>query len=437
MGLTVTSYAEIILTSVFSSHPMPAVTFTTSIALGKSTLRHANERLVLSVIRKNPGVSRVDVSRLTTLSPSSVTYVVGRLLKNNLLIEKKETGYLQVGRKPTGLYLRRDARIVVGVEVAVAESRVAAADLDGNILRRESVEWNSNPQLLLGRIRHAIRSVLRDQTLENVLGVGIAFPGSVDSPSGIVQFAENLGWVNVRAGDLLSKGLNVPLYCENNAKLSALGERWFSGPDHNVSDHFVFVTFHSGLGTGVIIHGHLLHAGSPAAAEFGHVTLYSDNGRPCKCGNVGCWEQYAADFALLRLYRQHAGAPDNAQDVTSAEHVVRLARKKDPAAIRAIRETSVQLGLGLVNLIWALNPDTIVLGDYVAEGWDMIREPMMSVVQNRVAPYTLARLRIQPSTHGADAALLGGVALVLDRFFHRFDHEDTSRVKAFAARAQA
>ena len=412
---------------------MPAVTFTTSIALRKSMLRQANERLVLNVIRRNPGVSRLDVSRLTALSPSSVTYVVNRLMKSNLLSEKKEAGYLQVGRKPTGLYLRRDARIVVGAEIAVAESRVAVADLEGHILRRESVEWHPNPKLLLSRVHHAIRSVIRGQPQENILGVGIAFPGSVDSPSGIVRFAENLGWVNVHAGELLSRGLNLPLYCENNAKLSAFGERWFSGPNHNISDHFVFVTFHSGLGTGVIIRGHLLHAGSAAAPEFGHVTLHSENGRPCKCGNVGCWEQYAADFALLRLYRQHSGSDASDQEVASAEHVVRLARKGDLAASRAVRETAVQLGLGLVNLIWALNPDTIVLGDYVAEGWDMIRQPMMSLVQSRVAPYVLARLRIQPSAHGADAALLGGVALVLDRFFHRFDHEDTSRMKTLAA----
>lgn len=416
---------------------MPGVTFTTSIALRKSTLRQANERLVLSVIRKNPGVSRLEVSRLTGLSPSSVTYVVGRLLENNLLLEKKAANHLQVGRKPTGLYLRRDARMVVGVEISVAETVVAAADLDGIILRRESVQWHPNPQLFLSRVQRAIQSVIKDQRPENVLGVGIAIPGSVDSPSGIVQIAENLGWVNVRAGELLGKGLKVPLFCENNAKLSALGERWFSGQDHQVSDHFVFVAFHSGLGTGIIIRGQLLHAGSAAAAEFGHVILHAENGRRCPCGNTGCWEQYASDFALLRLFRQCAGSHANLHEVTTAEDVVRLARKGDPAALGAVRETAAELGLGLVNVIWALNPDTIVLGDYVAEGWDIIREPMMSVVQSRVAPYALARVRIYPSSHGADAALFGAVALVLDRFFHRFEHEDASPGQKAVTRASA
>lgn len=416
---------------------MPAVTFTTSSALRKSMLRQANQRLVLSVIRKNPGVSRIDVSRLTGLSPSSITYVVGRLVKDNLLVEKKAASHLQVGRKPTGLYVRGDARLVVGVEIAVAETVVAVADLDGTILRRETVAWHPNPRLFLGRVHRTVRSIAGGYPQGTVLGIGVAIPGSVDSASGVVQAAENLGWINVRASELLANGLTIPLYCENNAKLSALAERWFSEPDNNVSDHFVFITLHSGLGTGIIIHGHLLHAESAAAAEFGHVTLHLENGRPCPCGNVGCWEQYAADFALVRTFHRHTGAGANDHDPISAGQVIRLAREGNPAAIQAVREIAAELGSGLVNLIWALNPDTIVLGDYAAEGWDLIREPMMNVVQSRVAPYALARLRIYPSTHGADAALLGAVALVLDRFFHRFDHADGFSGQRSITRASA
>ncbi|MCW5981796.1 MAG: ROK family transcriptional regulator [Bryobacteraceae bacterium] len=414
---------------------MPAVTLTTSSALRKSMLRQANERLVLSVIRKNPGVSRIDVSRLTGLSPSSVTYVVGRLLKANLLVEKRTDGYLQVGRKPTGLSVRGDARLVIAVEIAATESVVAVADLDGTILRRHSVAWRPNPRLLLGRIHRVIRSLVADYREGAVLGIGVAIPGSVDSATGIVQAAENVGWVDIHAGELLAGDLKTPIYCENNAKLSALAERWFTGSGQSVGDHFVFITLHGGLGAGVVIHGHLLHAGSPAAAEFGHVTLHLDGGRPCPCGNVGCWEQYAADFALVRSYHEHARSAGQTQEAVSAAHVVCLARQGNTAALRAVHDIAKELGSGLVNLIWALNPDTIVLGDYAAEGWDLIREPMMNVVQSRVAPYALAHLRIYPSTHGGDAALLGAVALVLDRFFHRYDH--TEGLRRSVSRASA
>lgn len=410
---------------------MSAVTFTTSSALRKSTLRQANERLVLNLIRSNPGVSRLDIARTTRLSPSSVTYVVGRLKKKALLIEKKSPNHSQVGRKPTGLYLRSEARTVVGVEIALAETRIATADLNGEILSCESIPWHANPRLFLSRIHHAIRSVIRARGQENILGVGVAVPGSVDSTTGIVQAAENLGWSNVPAGEILSNGLDLRFFCENNAKLSALAERWFY-PDRNVGNHFAFVCLHTGLGTGVIINGHLLHAGSAAAAEFGHVSLHLDGGRSCPCGNVGCWEQYAADFALIRLYHEYAGSQAS-PEIASAEQVVRLAREGNPAAARAVRETAAELGAGLVNLIWALNPDTIVLGDYAAEGWDLVQEPLMQAVQSRVAPYLLGRLKIYPSANGANAALMGSIAVVLDRFFHRFDHEESPLGWAAAA----
>jgi predicted NBD/HSP70 family sugar kinase len=291
--------------------------------------------------------------------------------------------------------------------------------------------------LFLSRLHQLIRTAIGQQPPGSVLGVGVAIPGSVDSRTGVVQAAENLGWINVHAGELLSDRLNVPFYCENNAKLSALAERWFSAPGDGAGDPFVFITLHSGVGTGIIIRSHLLHAGSPAAAEFGHVSLHLDNGTPCSCGNVGCWEQYASDFALVRLFHRYAGPLPKAEEVTSAEQVVGLARRANPAAVRAVRETAVELGLGLVSVVWALNPETIVLGDYAAEGWDLIREPMMSVLQSRVAPYALARLRIYPSSHGADATLLGAVALVLDRFFHRFDYGDTRAGQTLLTRASA
>ncbi len=404
---------------------MSAVTFTTSSALRKSTLRQANERLVLNLIRSNPGVSRLDIARTTRLSPSSVTYVVGRLKKRALLVEKKSSSHSQVGRKPTGLYLRSEARTVIGVEIALTETRIATANLNGEILSCESIPWHANPRVFLGRIHHAIQSVIRARGKANILGVGVAVPGSVDSTTGIVQAAENLGWSNVPAGELLAGGIGLRFYCENNAKLSALAERWFY-PERNVGNHFAFVCLHTGLGTGVIINGHLLHSGSAAAAEFGHVSLHLDGGRPCPCGNVGCWEQYAADFALIRLYHEYAGSQASGPENISAEQVVRLAREGDPAATRALRETAAELGSGLVNLIWALNPDTIVLGDYAAEGWDLLQEPLMSAVQSRVAPYLLARLKIYPSANGANAALMGSIAVVLDRFFHRFDHEESA-----------
>ena len=101
---------------------MSAVTFTTRGPLNKSALRHANERLVLNVLRRSPAVSRADIVRITGLSPTSVTFIVSRLGRQKLIIEEKTNGHAQVGRQPTALRLCPGSKVAVGAEITLRGS---------------------------------------------------------------------------------------------------------------------------------------------------------------------------------------------------------------------------------------------------------------------------------------------------------------------------
>ena len=105
--------------------------------------------------------------------------------------------------------------------------------------------------------------------------------------------------------------------------------------------------------------------------------------------------------------------------------IVRMAREGDAVALRVLRETAHHVGLGFVNLVMALNPEAIVVGDYLAAGWDLVGI-VWSVLRSRVPSYYLAGVRIFPSEHAADSSLLGAVALVLGQFFTSFDHGNTA-----------
>jgi len=256
-----------------------------------------------------------------------------------------------------------------------------------------------------------------------VLGVGVGLPGYIDRNSGKVLAAENLGWFGVEAGRLLRRRLSIPFYHENNAKLSALAETWSFKPGSKRLANFVFVTMRGGLGTGVIVNGRILQGASSGAAEFGHTMLYPD-GKRCACGNSGCWEQYASDLALCHAYSQQDEGAGSSQIEPDA--IVQLAREGNAAALRVLRETAEHVGLGFVNLVMALNPEAIVVGDYLAAGWDLVEDVVWGVLRSRVPSYYLAGVRIFPSEHAADSSLLGAVALVLGQFFTSFDHGNTA-----------
>lgn len=398
---------------------MPAVTFTTDGALGKSALRQANERLVLNAIRQNSGVSRADIGRITGLSPSSVTLIVKRLKRDKLVGEEKTAAPAQVGRQPTALYIHREAHIALGIDLTLAGARLALTDLDARILKRKTVRWQANPDVYFDKVNGAIRGLVDQLPPGQLLGAGVSLPGFIDRATGRVLAAENLNWFDVDAGRLLSRGLSFPFWFENTAKLSALAEMWTSDGASRPLRNFVSITAHSGLGTGVIINGQILQGATSAASEFGHIILHPD-GRPCQCGNTGCWEQYVSDLALARLYREASG--DAKGEEPDAYDVVRRAREGDKIALQVLDETARNVGLGFVSLIMAFNPEAIVVGDYLAGAWDLMEGTVWSIVRSRTPAYFLTGLRIVPSRHNGDTALVGAVALVLTRFFQSFDH---------------
>src|SRR3954454_22944549 len=96
------------------------------------------------------------------------------------------------------------------------------------------------------------------------------------------------------------------------------------------------------------------------AAEVGHFRV-EPNGRPCGCGNRGCWEQYCSGNALVREARKRAGEDregaalllsygDGSPEGVQGPHVTEAARKGDPVAIRAFAFVGHWLGQGLADL---------------------------------------------------------------------------------------
>jgi predicted NBD/HSP70 family sugar kinase len=398
---------------------MPSVTFTTRGALQKSALRLANERLVLNAIRQNPGIARSDLSRITGLSASSISFIVSHLRRAKLVSEDPVENHSQVGRRPTVLRLVEDAKMAVAVEVALSGTRVGLVDLAGRLVREKRLPWAPNPEILARRIHALICAFTGQLGPRQALGVGVCLPGTLQRETGKVIAAENLNWLNVDFGRLVRGRLSLPFYFENNAKVAALAERWFTEPGRDSLQDFVFVAPAGGLGTGIVTNGHLLQGASGMAGEFGHISLRAD-GRKCPCGNRGCLEQYASDTALCRLYAEESGiAGDGAPDAST---IVKMAREGDPVAMRVLKSAAFDLGLGFVNLVWVFNPEAIVLGGFYAEAWDLIEETIWEVLRSRAPNYILSDVRIYPSTHAADSSLLGAASLVFSHFFTRFEH---------------
>jgi predicted NBD/HSP70 family sugar kinase len=387
--------------------------------LRKSDVREANERFIMNLIRQTPGISRTDLVRITGFSSSTMTFIVNRLLRGGLVEEEPTEGSGQLGRRPVGLCLKPEAVVIVGVELRESEALIVSADFHGTILSSRTASRHSDPNVFLGRVHEAIRRTASLYPKERLAGVGVSLAGTIDRATGRILASENQGWFDVEAGRILSQGIDAPFYFENDAKLGALAERWFCEPGERPRDNFIFITTRDGLGTGVMIGGKLLHGSMGQASEFGHTVLFPD-GRPCVCGNTGCWEEYASKRAVERDYRERVrnGAG------RGVEAIIELARAGDPTASAVLMEAAEALGIGFANLNAAFDPEALVVSDYIASAWDLIGERVWQCVRKRSPNRYLTHFRILRARHGSDSSLMGALALVLSHFFSHLDRPE-------------
>jgi len=388
-------------------------------AAGKNTIKEINQKLILNLIREHQPISRAEIAGKTGLQRSTVTIITSRLLEDDWIYEG-ENGAVGVGRKPTNLYLNAGKFYSLGVQIGRRETLLALADVNGKIQRRQSLETRPDAPTFFVQLAREIKHFIGSQRRgTEVTGVGVSLPGYIEKSAGRIIAAENFGWMNVPAGEWLRKNLDVPVYFENNAKLSAFSEIWFGDNRDGSLQNFIYVTSRDGIGTGIIINGEIYNGARDGAAEFGHVSLFP-YGERCPCGNYGCWELYASDMATVKRYLQSskgARSLKSTREEITIQEIIRRAHQGEPASNAALQTTAKYLGLGIANLVYGFNPEMVIVGDNLKDAWDLIGDTIVSTVRSRVPAYYIEGLRIIPSSCKEDPSLLGAIALVLAHNF--------------------
>ncbi|MGQ9889961.1 MAG: ROK family protein [Aggregatilineales bacterium] len=240
----------------------------------------------------------------------------------------------------------------------------------------------------------------------------------VDEQTGTLLFAPNLGWHNVPLYGLLRRELDVQLYIANEANLAALGESYLGPPGS--SNFLLYISSGVGIGGGIIVNGALLTGARGFTGEAGHMTV-ERGGLPCACGGHGCWETVASQQALFRRVQANAASQLRSllrvltggdPDALTVPLVVQAAQRGDAAALAALEETGRWLGVGIASLINIICPQRVVFGGVLALAHAFLLPVIREEVARRAFPYVRDSVEVALATHVADAAVMGGVALV-------------------------
>ncbi|HSJ57633.1 MAG TPA: ROK family transcriptional regulator [Anaerolineae bacterium] len=392
----------------------------------QALVREINLSTVLRYLHSTAPLSRSGLAGLTGLNKTTVSSLVEELLDRGLVCEVGIDNS-RTGRPATLLDLNPNAGAIIGVALGVDFVAIVLTDFGGNIhwRRRQATDPAQSRETMLAlTLDMAEEAVAANSDHGNLrlLGLGIATPGTVNVDEGFLIFSPNLQWHNVPYRDIFQARLPLPVMVDNDANAAALAEHMFGAARQ--AQTFVTVFAGVGVGGGLFLNGELYRGAGGFAGEIGHTNFTLEHyRRPCRCGQRGCWETTVAQDSVVERIRSRLVA--GRQSLVSqlmAEHsspptlamVIEAAHAGDAEAIEVLAETGHLLGVGVANLINIFNPEMVVLGGPLSTAAAYLLPAIQQAVEDSTLPEIRNQAEIVLSAFGADASLVGAVALVVD-----------------------
>jgi glucokinase len=312
---------------------------------------------------------------------------------------------------------------ILGVDIGGTKVAVGLVDREGTILTqsRKPMVANGTAEAGLQAVAAAIDSMTAAaDPYGGFHSIGICAPGPLDPKTGVVLNPPNLPcWRNFPLAEKIVEMYHLPVKVDNDGNAAALAEtRWGAARGF----HYVFyATIGTGIGTGIVLDGHIYHGSTGAAGEGGHVSI-DYHGPRCTCGKLGCIEILAAGPAIgLRARNKVKDNPTqrsaildlangNVAAITS-ETVGKAYAAGDPLAREILQETVAVIVPWLGNIVDLLDPDVLVIGGGVAA----MLKPFFDDIKNRLPSWCVnphaSEIPLLLAHYGADAGIAGGAAL--------------------------
>lgn len=389
-------------------------------------MKEINQSIVLNIIRNYGPISRAAIAKKTKLSSTTVSTLVDDLIKQEYLEEIGE-GESSGGRRPILLKFNPASHFVIGVELEGRNISVAVTDLKINIINKSTEEIkNTDESSVVDEIINLVRQTIEKSKVkfEKIAGMGVGATGLIDTERGIIRQAVNLDWKNVPLKDLIENKFDqLPIYIDNIANVSALGEKWTGAGKE--AKNLIYIRIGTGIGAGIVLNGTIYEGSNGNAGEIGHMTI-EPNGPRCKCGNRGCLEVLASGSAIAkRAITEILGGRDtliekltngSVEEIT-AKIVAEAAEKGDKLALEIWEEIGEYLGIAIANLINMYNPEIIIIGGGVAQAGKLLFEPIKRTVKKRALPGPFKLAKIVSSQLGENVSTIGAASLALEKIF--------------------
>jgi predicted NBD/HSP70 family sugar kinase len=269
-------------------------------------VRAYNERLVLSLVRQNPGCSKADIARLTGLSAQTVS-VIMRSLESDELLMRGEPIRGRVGQPSVPMFINPEAVLSFGVKIGRRSADLVLMDFAGTIREQRHLTYRyPHPDHLLPFICDGIvemEAQMDEMTRTRIAGIGIAAPfelwnwaEEVGAPEGAMDI-----WRKVDLQVEVQARMSHPVYLRNDAT-SACGAELVFGAGQRYPD-FVYFYIGSFIGGGIVVNSSLFVGRTGTAGAIGPLPVRDKHGQTRQLLDI------ASIFVLENLLRERGLDP--------------------------------------------------------------------------------------------------------------------------------
>lgn len=306
----------------------------------------------------------------------------------------------------------------IGIDLGGTNIQAGLINRTGKILTRyhTKTKVEQGADAVVKRILKLARNVVEEAGLDmqDVAGLGIGAPGTIDRTNGIVQKAVNLRWTNFPLAKRLHQELQIPILLDNDVNVGTWGEyRAGAGQGH---DHMLGVFIGTGIGGGLIIDGKIYHGILGTAGELGHAVV-----EPHASLGRRTLENLASRTSIVNLLTQliRSNHPSCLPELTGGDlskirsKVLAAALdRKDPLTEQVLTEAARYIGISIAGVVTLLSLPCVVIGGglsaAVGKQWvQRIREAF----EEHVFPTDLRSCSIVTSSLGDDAGIIGAALL--------------------------
>lgn len=315
--------------------------------------------------------------------------------------------------------------MVIGLDIGGTTIKIGLINKNGDIIEKWEIPTNKEEKgtYIIDDIWHSVTIHLAKLKVNHneIVGIGAGAPGFIDSESGKVYEAVNIGWKNFELAEQLKAVSGLPVFVENDANIAALGENW-KGAGGNAKD-LIVMTLGTGVGSGIIANGAILTGTNGTAAEIGHI-IVDPGGYPCNCGRVGCLDTIASATGIVHQAMDQITAHPtsdlsayyNGKGKIDSKNVFDLAAQGDNICKKIINRTGKIIGAELARAAMLINPSKIIIGGGLSKAGDQLLRVITKYFHEYALPRVSRVCEVKLAELGNDAGIIGAAYYVLQQY---------------------